>query len=129
MGDIPALVIALVCGASIFSAFHFGRDIFMLVAAFVFISVMVGVLIASGDGLMDSWFFPATIGGIFGVHRQNNIAEFGGWLEVYDVLFSAGSPEIVFSYIVAFFDIAVFGIFIVYMFVKGSPLIRELIQR
>lgn len=128
MGQAPALVLALVGGASIFSAFHFGRDIFMLVAAFIFISVMIGVLIASGDGLMDSWFFPATIGGIFGIHRQNNIAEFGGWLEVYDVMFSAGSPEIVFSYIVAFFDVAVFGIFFVYLAMKGTPLIKELLQ-
>lgn len=128
MGEIPALILALLGGASIFSAFHFGRDLYMLVAAFVFITVQVGILIASGDGLMESWFFPATVGGIFGIHRQNNIAEFGGWLEVYDVLFSAGSPEIVFSYIVLFFDVAVFGIFTVYLLLKGSPLIKELLQ-
>lgn len=123
-----ALVIALAAGGTVFSAFHFGRDLSMLIAAFVFISVLVGVLIASGEGLMKSWLFPATLGGIFGIHRQNNISEFGGWLEVYDTMFSAGSPEILFSYFVAFFDIVVFGIFFAYILFRGMPFIRDILQ-
>lgn len=129
IGMVSALVVSLSVGSSLFALFHFGRgDLSFLLTAFVFIGVMVGILIASGEGLMDSWFFPATLGGIFGIHRQNNIGEYGGWLEVYDVMFSAGSPEVVFSYIVAVFDLAVFAIFFGYLFLRGLPFIRELVQ-
>lgn len=122
------LLIALFAGSIVFSAIHWGNSLEFLVRAFIFISVLVGVLIAADEDILSSSFFPATIGGIYAVHRQVNTDEFGGWLEFYNVVLSAGMPELIIGLIVIILDFAILALIVLPLIFGSRGFVREVLD-
>jgi len=116
LSSIIHLAISIIISGYGFARIHGLVTVDFLTRAIVLVAIMVGLLIAEDDGLIDIPVFPITFSAMYGLHSGININEAGGLFAYYSTIAAAQYPVDIMVKAVYFVDalmaiVAIWGLY------------------